>query len=170
MCFLEIGERLTAYFNPKEIGVQQQVSWKEQSAPKGDAPFMEFTTGGGRSMTLELFFDTYESGENVHKAFISKLEKGMRVMDAKEEKLKRPPTLLIAWGSGFPKFLCVMEALDVKYTMFFKDGTPCRATASIKLKETVRKDKRKGDQPLENVRDYQAAFDRGLRSRPRGRH
>jgi hypothetical protein len=41
---------------------------------------------------------------------------------------------MFKWGN-FPPFKGVIEQLSVKYTMFFPDGTPCRATATVKLKE-----------------------------------
>lgn len=135
---IEIGISVEAFYNPKEISIDKQVPWNKHKTSKGDAPTLEFTDAEPKVMSFELFFDTYETGLNVHAAYISKLEKATLIMGGENEEKKRPPTCLITWGKGFPKFVGVMEQLSVKYTMFFKDGTPCRATATIKMKQAAK--------------------------------
>jgi hypothetical protein len=49
--------------------------------------------------------------------------------------VKRPPLLTFTWGSKFPVFKGVIENLSVKYTLFLPDGTPCRATVNLKMKQ-----------------------------------
>jgi hypothetical protein len=51
---------------------------------------------------------------------------------------------LLSWGSNFPSFMGVIESLSTRYTMFFRDGTPCRATCSIKMKQANKLEKEKG--------------------------
>lgn len=136
--FVELGERVEAYYNPKEIAIDRQVPWSRHKSPRTDLPRAEFTGAEPRSMTLELFFDTYESGESVYSKYLAKLEKGAVMMEQGSGPDRRPPTCLVTWGNGFPKFVGVIESLSVKYTMFFNEGTPCRATAAIKLKEVPR--------------------------------
>jgi hypothetical protein len=36
------------------------------------------------------------------------------------------------------RFKCVIESISTKYTMFMPDGTPLRATVTLKLKEAER--------------------------------
>lgn len=136
--FIKLGIDVEAYYNPKEIGVDKQAPWTEHHATKTEGPRLEFTGSSARTLSLELFFDTYETGDNVYKRYIERLELGTTIMEAQAEKDKHPPACLISWGRGFPKFLGVIESLSVKYTMFFRDGTPCRATATVKLKEVPR--------------------------------
>ena len=121
-------------FNPTEISVSKSVPWNKHKTSKGDSPILEFTEAQPRELTLELLFDTYEDGKDVHKEKIEKLEQLTLIRDAEStdpQKL-RPPHVRFLWGS-FPGFLGVVASLSVKYTMFFSDGTPCRATASIKM-------------------------------------
>jgi hypothetical protein len=40
-----------------------------------------------------------------------------------------------AWGDQFPEFVGVITSLTTKYTMFLRNGTPVRATCSIKMKQ-----------------------------------
>jgi hypothetical protein len=43
--------------------------------------------------------------------------------------------LTLTWGSKFPVFKGVIESMNVKYTLFMPDGTPCRATVNLKMKQ-----------------------------------
>ena len=53
--------------------------------------------------------------------------------DATKEELRRPHRCVVTWG-GFT-FRCVVNSLSTKYTMIDTDGTPLRATCTVKLKE-----------------------------------
>jgi hypothetical protein len=134
---IELGKTIKAFYNPKEITISKAVPWSKHKTSKGDSPVLEFTDAEPKLMKFELFFDTYETGKNVHTEFIKDLEKATLIMGGASEDKKRPPTCLITWGKGFPKFLGVMDSLSVKYTMFFKDGTPCRATATVSMKQAT---------------------------------
>ena len=86
-----------------------------------------------RSLSLELFFDTYESRKNVFTLHVEGLLQLSEVM----KDPKRPPKVIFTWGK-FPRFVGVIESCSVKYTMFMSDGTPVRATASVKIKEATK--------------------------------
>jgi len=126
-------ETVAASYNPKEVSIDKSVPWQKHEKSKGDVPDYEFTSAEGRNLSVELFFDTYETGKNVADT-IAKLEKGTLIMEGGKEEDRHPPTCIFVWGS-FPSFKGVIESLSVKYTMFFADGTPCRASASLKMKE-----------------------------------
>ena len=67
---LDAGDALTPmgpvsfYFNPKELSVDKSVPWQKHKSAEGDQPELEFTSADGRSMSLELMFDTYEQSGN----------------------------------------------------------------------------------------------------------
>lgn len=124
-----------AYYNPAKITVAKQVPWVRHEAMKEEIPVAEFSGTKARSMSLELFFDTYETGKCVFERYISRLEQGTRPRAHDGDRIDRPPTCLVQWGVRFPKFVGVITSLSVSYTMFFHDGTPCRATAAITLEE-----------------------------------
>ena len=58
-------EPVDCLFNPNEYTFSKRNSWNKSEVKGLDAPPLEF--GGGDSMTLkmQLFFDTYETGEDV---------------------------------------------------------------------------------------------------------
>lgn len=126
------GETLSTYYNPKEISVDRNAPW--QSGPSGngqDQPGLEFTEPEPMTLSTELQFDTFETKTNVYMEHIRSLELLARV----DPKLKRPPLLDIDWGVGTPRMRGVVEQISVRYTMFLPDGTPCRATVNIRVRE-----------------------------------
>ncbi len=129
--------KVEATYNPKEVSIDKSVPWNKHKTSKGDNPILEFTDAEPKTLSVEFFFDTFEEKESVYKKYISKLELATLIMQGKSEDKKRPPTCILDWG-GMPKFVGVVESLSVKYTMFFPDGTPARATAAIKMKQATR--------------------------------
>lgn len=135
-----------AMFNPKEVAVEKTVPWGAQQ--KKGAADLEYTGGAPMTMSFELMFDAYESGETI----LPKIQALYKLTDAsitdeiigskKNEQGKRPPKCKVIWGAqaeshdgGVPKFECVIESVSVKYTMFSPDGIALRATVNIKVKE-----------------------------------
>ncbi len=135
-----------AMFNPKELGVDKSVPWTKEKNSKGDQPDLEFSSAEGRSMSFELLFDTYEEGGNVHTKYVADLVKMAMVMEPEgPEDKRRPPKVGVKWANGaLPEFLGVVESVGTKYTMFLPDGTPCRATCTLKVKEASRLSFKKG--------------------------
>lgn len=136
---LESPEVFQAQFNPTEIGFTKSVPWKRHKSSEPDAPTLEFTAAEPRSLQVVLLFDTYEAGTDVHQTYIAKLE-ALAIVDPAR---KRPPLVQFEWGS-LPSFRGVIETLDVKYTLFLADGTPVRATATVRLKEAATVRAKKG--------------------------
>jgi len=144
---LDGGPVVEAQYNPKELQVDKSIPWSKknqanQSNEKGI--HLEFTGAEGRSMSVELLFDSYEKGGGSHtKTFkaveqkIADLEQLASVIDSEstDENKRRPHRCLVLWGTAMPTFRCVIESLSTKYTMIDTDGTPLRATCTVKLKE-----------------------------------
>lgn len=154
------GLSVEAQYNPKELTVEQTVPWqKPQPANKanktdGDSEdgglTLEFTGAQGRTMSVELLFDGFEpNGRHVDVAGrVKSLYEMAAVMkpNSKDEKERRPHHCVVSWGDrGMPKFQCVIEQVQTKYSMFSSDGVPLRATCTVKLKEAdhVKKAKKK---------------------------
>ncbi len=128
----DTGDEVTVHFNPKELSIDKAVPWQKHKTSESDAPTLEFTASDPKTMGVELLFDTYEQRTNVQDE-IAKLDKLCKIIN-KDDK-KRPPMVTWTWGDKMPTFKGVVESLGVKYTMFLNNGTPCRATVTLKLKE-----------------------------------
>jgi Contractile injection system tube protein len=120
-----------AMFNPKEIGIEKTIPWNKHKSSVADIPVLEFTDPDGKELNIELLFDTFEQQKSVWDEHIKTLESLTQVVKEK----KRPPMVLFTWGSSFPNFMGVIASLSVKYTMFLPNGAPCRANATVKIKE-----------------------------------
>ena len=129
--------RLHTILNPTQISITKTIPWQPKGASSSDQPALEFTQGKNRTLAIDILIDTYESGENVHSAYIKPLEVLTRIREqgSKEADKSRPPVVEFLWG-GFQPFQGVIASLKVTYTMFFADGTPCRATVSVSMTET----------------------------------
>ena len=124
------------FFNPTEYSLQKKVNWKERKRRGMDLPQVQFDSGGSRSFSLSLRFDTYEDRSDVRQ-MTQQIAKLAEVAEGKD----RPPVCTVTWGpdgvhpyAGLP-FTGVVEGLTQKFTMFLDDGTPVRATMDVQFKE-----------------------------------
>jgi hypothetical protein len=124
-------ESIEVYFNPKEITVDKPVPWQKHKHAEGDDPTLEFTAAEPKTFACELMFDMFEARGDVYKEYVSRLE----TLTLIDKDLARPPMCTFTWGNAMPVFQGVVEDLNVKYTLFLPDGTPCRATVNLKMKQ-----------------------------------
>lgn len=141
---------ITAHYNPKEVELAKQVSWSDEAtlnqgmvaAQKRDPVYdLQYTGIPARTMALELFLDSFEPQPDRERKTVEQIVQKLHEMSSPRDEfsnkphLRRPHICVIAWGGEFPRFTCVIESINVKYTMFDRDGSPVRATCGLKLKE-----------------------------------
>lgn len=143
-CIESPNVQVTAQYNPKEVSIDKSVPWNKHKNPKGDVPQLEFTNAENRTLSMELFFDGYEQGTSIEKD-VGLLMQMTMIRPEQAEEDKHPPRVLVTWGPSFPKFRGVIESLGTKYTMFLEDGTPVRATCTLKIKEVDVAKKKTGE-------------------------
>ena len=124
------GTRIQALFNPKEYTIAKSVPWNPHASAGLDAPEMQFTTGQGETLNLELFFDTYEEGTNV-RTHTEQLHQFALI----DSEIHRPPLLLVSWGALM--FRGVVESISHRFTMFLESGLPVRATVTLSLRQAA---------------------------------
>jgi nucleoid-associated protein YgaU len=136
--------RVTFLFNPKELSVEKSNQYAEVNIPGLSSPIFQFVRGNARSVTMDLFFDTYEEGTDVrlHTDKITGWDAGSMfsnlpgsakgLMDIDSE-LHAPPVCLFIWGAFV--FQCIIDRVSKRFTMFLPEGIPVRATLSVTLKE-----------------------------------
>jgi hypothetical protein len=135
---------IVAQYNPKELQVDKQISWKKPERVPGSHPGageddeMELTVAPTRTMNLELLFDGFEEHRSVQPEIdILETMSSIREPGSKHAYLRRAHHCVVAWGSvdGARRFRCVIDSLSTKVTMFSPKGEPLRATCTMKLTE-----------------------------------
>lgn len=123
----EAGVNLTVLFNPKELQVDKSVSWTAKNSHSED-PKQEFKEPQSSSLSLTLYFDTYEQKTDVYKTYVQQIENTAKMVGG----LGRPPMVIFQWGKF--NFTGVVESVSQKYTMFLEDGTQVRCEVAFKMK------------------------------------
>lgn len=129
-----------ALFNPNEISITRAVTWmrKEAATTNTSADYepLEFRGAAPATMTITLFFDTYEGDPARLALTIPGVPQGTSVLRYTEQvanlarldqEMHRPPVCTLQWGR-FEIFTGVLTNLVEKFTMFMPDGTPVRAS------------------------------------------
>jgi nucleoid-associated protein YgaU len=136
-------------FNPNTYSITKTVAWAAASAGSNaagkterlrNAPALQFSGGGGRSLSLELFFDTTEETDDAKDVRnltnqIVKLTRIVRDLDP-----QRPPTCVVSWGEAAPTgsdfpFTGVVSSLTQRFSLFLPDGRPVRANLTVAFTE-----------------------------------
>jgi hypothetical protein len=134
---MRTGQMVPCMFRPKEYSIAKQNRWQPGEVKGRGVPQMEFKGGGSSSLTMELFFDTYEKGEDVRQ-YTNQVFQLMAIdpllIDPTTAK-GRPPMVRFQWGPVI-SFKAVITNLTQKFTMFMSDGTPVRATLTVTFQET----------------------------------
>ncbi len=131
-------------FNPKELSVEKSNQFAEVNIPGLPSPIFQFVRGNARSVSMDLFFDTFEEGIDVRVftdritgwdagSMFSKLPGAAKGLMDIDSELHAPPVCLFIWGAFI--FQCIIDRVSKRFTMFLPEGIPVRATLSVTLKE-----------------------------------
>jgi LysM repeat protein len=122
------GEPIPVLFYPTQYSLDQGNQIAEIGIPGLSAPILQYVRGNTRTLTMELFFDTYEQQTDVRK-YTDKIYGLLGIKSSTHV----PPICTVSWGSL--TFNCVLERVGGRFTLFLADGTPVRATLSVTFKE-----------------------------------
>jgi hypothetical protein len=117
-------------FNPNVYTVEKSNQIAESAVPGLEAPILQYVHGNSRTLSMELFFDTYEEQTDV-RTYTDKIF-ALLSIDAGTHV---PPICSISWG-GFT-FRGVLDQASGKFSLFLPDGTPARATLNVTFKEYI---------------------------------
>ncbi|GMV85621.1 MAG: peptidase M23 [Dehalococcoidia bacterium] len=134
---LDTNKAITCLFNPTEYAFAKEVGWAEAADRGANIPQLEFVGGKPATLTLSLFFDTNDTGEDVRAKYTNALWDLALVnpdrLDSKTNK-GRPPECMFEWGNAW-SFKAVVTSMTQRFTLFLEDGTPTRATVDLTLKQ-----------------------------------
>ncbi|CAG7638807.1 hypothetical protein PAESOLCIP111_03979 [Paenibacillus solanacearum] len=120
-------ERVDVLFNPSEYALNASNQYAWQRIPGLNQPIAQFVSGEATTLSMELFFDTYEVQRDVrsHTSLIT----GLLEVD---KDLHAPPQCKFVWGTL--QFKGIVESVSQRYTMFLESGIPVRATLNVTFK------------------------------------
>jgi len=139
----EQGDSIYCLFNPSELSISKSAQWTSPPSPGQNVPKLKFNQGQPGTMSLNLTFDTTDTGDpvtvstNKLLALLS-VQQGLKDTDSQNNSC-RPPFVIFHWGR-FHSFKAIVEKLDVKFTYFAQDGTPLRAKANLSMKQYEEED------------------------------
>jgi hypothetical protein len=116
-------------FNPSEYTLSKDANWVDANKKDRNKPQLQFQDCGAETLSMDLFFDTYEIGEDVREKYTDQVA-GLMLIDP---ELHRPPTVRIAWGTFI--FDGVVTSTKLTPTLFLSNGVPVRAKVAITIKE-----------------------------------
>lgn len=117
-------EEVEVMFNPSEYALESSNQYAWQTIPGLSQPIAQFVSGEATTLTMDLFFDTYERKRDVREH--TKKITGLLDVD---KDLHAPPLCRFVWGTL--TFKGVVENVSSRYTMFLESGVPVRATLSV---------------------------------------
>jgi hypothetical protein len=129
------GNDIKVLFNPTQYQVSESNQFSEVAIPGVGAPPLQFVRGTARTLSMQLFFDTYDpvqsnvkQGSDVRK-YTDQIV-GLLAVDSDKHA---PPICRFSWAHF--AFVGVLEKADQTFTLFMPDGTPVRATIDVTFKE-----------------------------------
>jgi hypothetical protein len=134
------ARRFAVPFNPTTYSIEGSVGWAEMPSRGLNAPRLRYTGGGGRTLTLELFYDVTEPIGGHRIADVRQETIKVTTLARKDKDLERPPAVVVEWGAAplvdpdFP-FIGVITSLSQEFLLFRADGTPVRARLRVSFKE-----------------------------------
>jgi hypothetical protein len=130
-------ERVTFAYNPKELSVNKSAEWQRKPS-KGawKAATPEYQGPSPRTLSVELFLDGYEAGQDVSHDIETLYSCCQPTMLSIFTMKPSPPWVIFGWGSN-THLTAVVKSVAVKLTMFGSDGTPLRATCTVTMEEVV---------------------------------
>jgi nucleoid-associated protein YgaU len=125
---------IVAMFNPSRLTLSTSISWPDQKAAKRDNPEQQYVGADPATVSIDLFFDTYDTPEAKKTSVQQYTDKLLMLTQVQGDK-HRPPICKLKWGSVGVFFQGVLQQMERQYTMFMEDGTPVRALAKCTFKQ-----------------------------------
>jgi nucleoid-associated protein YgaU len=136
-------------YNPTEFSLDKGVQLAEIAIPGLDSPLLQFVRGQAEKLSVELFFDTTDSGTGAGAQSVTRLTDPIYSLAKIEPAGHAPPIVTFAWNAAFPganlpaaagnqrrnAFRGVVESCRQKFTFFSPEGVPLRATLTLSLRE-----------------------------------
>ena len=144
-------EPIIVQFNPNALSSDKPIHTADINIPGLDSPLKQFVRGGTETATVELFFDTTESGIGADAVSVTTLTDAFYGLVKIDPKTHAAPVCSFIWGEKFPgdrlperygnqrrtEFSCIVTDVKQDFKLFSPEDTPLRAVLTLKLEEYV---------------------------------
>ena len=138
------GAVFTAMFNPTQYSKKYNNRYTQTERANNARGSLKYQSTQSEVFSFDFLIDgTGASGEKVEVS--EKIKEFLYVAYDYSELIKRPYYLKLFWGDEIAS--CVLDSVDINYTMFRPNGSPLRAT----IKATFREDP--GDDLIKQITD-----------------
>ncbi|MDO4540713.1 MAG: hypothetical protein Q4B48_06420 [Syntrophomonadaceae bacterium] len=154
-------KEISVLFNPAEYSINDSANYADKDVPGLGGPITQFVSGAASTLTMTLYFDTYETdpeGGNKTKnngllldikpTDVSLQTKKVAGLTRIDGKLHRPPICTFQWGKL--SFRGVVKSVNQTYTMFMDDGMPVRARVEVTFQSVLDDDLNMKESPFES--------------------
>jgi nucleoid-associated protein YgaU len=136
-------------FNPSTLSFAKKPKVADIPIPGLDAPLKQFVRGETETLSVELFFDTTESGMGAGARSVTTLTDAFYGLVKIDPQTHAPPVCTFLWGSAFPgdnlptfygnqrrtEFKGVVTNVKQEFELFSPEGTPLRAVLTVAIDE-----------------------------------
>src|SRR4051794_31102524 len=112
------GAEIPFLFNPTQYTLDAGNQLAEIGVPGLRAPVLQFVRGGGRTLSVELFFDAYGDPD----ADVTDATERVYGLLEPTPQTGAPPVCVFAWRDR--RLRCIVERVSGQFTLFRADGTP----------------------------------------------
>lgn len=126
----ENGTPIPVLFNPSQYSLDKSNQIAEIGVPGLGAPILQYVRGNTRTLSMELFFDTFEQQSDV-RDYTNKIYALLGI----QATTHVPPVCTFTWGNF--QFRGVLERVGGRFTLFLANGTPVRASLNVTFKEFI---------------------------------
>jgi hypothetical protein len=124
-------KEVSLLFNPNKLAFGKIANWATAPLPQRNTAPAQFTHGEPATLTLELFFDSFEDQTDVRDQM-----KDLFTLTEVLGDLHRPPLCRLVWGRyNFEDFKWAVQSMNHSYSLFLSDGRPARANMTCQLKQ-----------------------------------
>jgi nucleoid-associated protein YgaU len=152
--------RIDALFNPSQLSYSRDVSWAidpiSGQTIVAASPRVEFKSSAPQTLSIELFFDTYEGGpplvtanggvrapsttfSSASAVDVTPFTNQVSTLATVFQELHRPPRCQLWWGQ-YLLIRGVLTNVREQFTFFLADGTPVRAVVNCTFTEAIDED------------------------------
>jgi nucleoid-associated protein YgaU len=130
-----LPQKFKVMFNPTKYSLNKGVQLAEVNLPGLDTPILQYVRGQNERLTMELFFDTTESGMGDNAVDVRTKTMPFYQLVKIQSKTHAPPRIKMTWGDNGLSFKAVVESVQQEFTLFSPKGIPLRATLNVTFRE-----------------------------------